>query len=609
MNQLGIALKVTYNGAREPIVANPGAWTKRVDDIRTILNHVPAAAKDPSLIVTFLTFGPDGTYITVAHGTNGRPGDNVAGWIFIPSAMQISGTQVLEAVKKVQTLINNNRLPEAADLAALFSQTYPLRPFAPVFEPSTKSGLFAVREAGVDYTWEELLGPCRYQSYYSQYQAVFLMSDPNLVTDAVNISTKPLEDLIIIPAPTHDEIVTSFGPGQGIEVSLMENKQPFTAPIARRKGQTFELIVKRKGFEGIKFEVEARQDGVGVVLPKPHIWKMKVTPASFRFVDSKNRVIENVNISINDVQLTTNGTKLGEDELNDVRIRASHRDYDTYQGNIALQPGRVVTLPLNRKQNNVTKKIELADGHHVEVTFTGAGLTTNNISLAGYRESRDGTFYPENTGAAAILPYILGAVGGALLVGVAWILFAFVFNTPAATTEPEEPEKTEEVQKGAKETGSTGEDSDTNVDGDNTTVDTEQDYNAAIDYLEQDKWYKNEMDNIKGLEGLFDAVNDHKFDKAIQVLQKYTKSPKVSAIIENMKNNRDKTFSKKYNYSTNTSNLDITVQGYINHLNQASTPEPPANAGNKKQGNTQDVVPGGNPIVNKPGGQSLLEQP
>ena len=195
MSKIGIAIKITSAGSGQPIAINGGDWAKRVIDVRDILKHIPSMVSDHSKIIVFVSFTEDACLLTVARTVSGRSWDNVAGWIHIPSNLIITGQEVNSVISKVKKLISATELPDDAELKALFGKEYETKSISARYEASKKDGKFAKRDT-VIYSLEELLGENRYQSYYSEYNAIFLTSDIDAVIDAEDVSSKKLSALI-----------------------------------------------------------------------------------------------------------------------------------------------------------------------------------------------------------------------------------------------------------------------------------------------------------------------------------------------------------------------------------------------------------------------------
>lgn len=215
MRKLGIAIKSTLQGSGEPFKINGGAWDSKVVDIRDAMRHVPSLAEDPRRYTVFLSFCESGCYVTVARAFRNRVGDNIAGWIFVPYDIDIPGEDLCSVIESVKRLIFSTELPDLQALGRMFAREYPVRPGACEYRPSPKNGIFAKREVTQAAPLAVLFGSRRYQSYYSDYQAVFIEQLTGEVVDAVDLTPLPLEE-----------------PKCEVKVSPREVPQPETAATA-----------------------------------------------------------------------------------------------------------------------------------------------------------------------------------------------------------------------------------------------------------------------------------------------------------------------------------------------------------------------------------------
>lgn len=192
MRRIGIAIKSTLQGSGEAYKINPGAWDSKVVDIRDTLRHVAGLHSNPGQYVVFLSFSETGCYVTVARGYQNRVGDNIAGWLFIPSDIRISGDEVIAAIESVRQLIYSTELPAQDVLQRMFSKEYPLREQKVAYTPSPKNGRFAKRDITRRIPLTKIFDNL-YQPYYSEYQSVFIEQRPGEITDAVDITEYPVE--------------------------------------------------------------------------------------------------------------------------------------------------------------------------------------------------------------------------------------------------------------------------------------------------------------------------------------------------------------------------------------------------------------------------------
>ena len=415
MSKIGIAIKITSAGSSQPYVVNGGDWTKRVIDVRDILKHVPSMASDHAPMVVFVSYIEDACLITVARTVSGRSWDNVSGWIHIPNNLIISGQEVNSIISKVKNIISAYELPEESELKALFNTEYDTKSVSARYEASKKDGKYAKRSTIV-YPLEELLGKYRYQSYYSEYNAVFLVSDTDAITDAVDLSAKPLSALITLIPPTTREIQDKLG--RFVTLKLASG-QVFNDPILLNKGQTITLTAEREGYEPTSVMVTAESDGQECILPKTE-WNKKISKSNFNIKsDSGKNLNDNATIRVNAVDITTRPRTLSEKECESVDVVVSANGYDTFKSKLNLLKNSTISIVLNRRVDEFKKKVYLKNGSTGEISISGKGIDRYESPIKGYVVCDD------------YLEYMPGNVWLQRLIGfgvavVIWLIIQFI---------------------------------------------------------------------------------------------------------------------------------------------------------------------------------------
>ncbi len=581
MSKIGIAIKSTSAGSGQPSVINGGDWAKRVIDVRDILKHVPSMASDHTLVVVFASYTEDACLITVARTVSGRPWDNVSGWIHIPSNLVISGQEVSSIISKVKKIISASELPEESELKEIFSTEYDTKGVSARYEASKKNGKFAKRNT-VIYSLEELLGEYRYQSYYSDYNAVFLVSDVDAITDAVDLSAKQLSALITLLPPKTREVQDKLG--RFVTIRLASG-QVFNDAILLNKGQNITLTAEREGFEPVSFSVTAESDGQMCPLPKT-VWSKKISANNFDVRSESGKDINGkAKISVNDVDITTRSYFFKEYECENAYVAISANGYDTFKSKVCLLGNTRLPIVLDRRIEEFRKKIRLKNGATGEISIAGKGINRYESPIKGYVEN-DG-----------YLEYMPGNVWLQRLIGfgvavVLWLIILFIgwWNSVEFQISSDFP-WIEAVSKEAKrapiETQSqdTIDNSQNEENIDNTTSQTSTtDLNAAISYLDSnDVWEKSELEKYPDLHGLFDDLNNMDTYKLADTWkEKLKESKKFIEVAKVAKKNFDRGWNPKqgsHNPTFNTMPEDyrINLTNYKNWLDGDQTPKPSAN--------------------------------
>lgn len=123
----------------------------------------------------------------------------------------------------------------------------------------------------------ELLGKKRYQEYYSQFKAVFILDrNAEIQVNAEgapffgDLTKQPLEEYCVLVSPTASELSVM---GQGAKV-VFRNGKTFDSPLFVKKGCRVELYARRDSFEDVALKpITIDTD----VVPFPHVgylnWK------------------------------------------------------------------------------------------------------------------------------------------------------------------------------------------------------------------------------------------------------------------------------------------------------------------------------------------------
>ena len=579
MSKIGIAIKITSSGAGQPITVNGGEWTRRVIDVMDILKHVPSMASDHSRVIVFASYTEDACLITVARTVSGRPWDNVSGWIHIPSSLDISGREVSSIISKVTKIISASELPEDSELNAIFSTEYKTKGVSARYEASKRDGKFAKRDT-VIYSLEELLGEYRYQSYYSEYNAVFLTSDIDAVVDAEDISSKKLSALITLIPPTTREIQDKLGKFVTLRLS---SRQVFNDAILLNKGQTIILIAERDGFEPISFMVTAETDGQVCALPKA-VWSKGISAANFDVRSESGKELNGkAKISVNDIDITTRPYLFSENECESAYVVISANGYDTFKSKVRLLGNNRIPIVLDRRIEEFRKKIQLKNGATGEISIAGKGINRYESPIKGYVE-KDG-----------YLEYMPGNVWLQRLIGfgvavMLWLIILFIgwWNSVEFQTTSDFPwieAVSKEAKRAAMKTQPQYAVDNSHNEGniDNTTVPqtTPTDLNAAISYLDSNNvWEKSELEKYPDLHGLFDDLNNmDTYKLGYTWIGKLKDSKKFMAVAKVAKKNYDRRWNPKqgsHNPTFNTKPEDyrINLTNYTNWLDRDQTPKP-----------------------------------
>jgi hypothetical protein len=593
MNKIGIAIKSTSAGSGQPTVINGGDWVKHVVDVRDILKHIPSMASDHTVVVIFMSFTEDACIITVARTVSGRPWDNVSGWVHIPNNMKISGEEVSSVLSKVKNLISASELPEESYLNAEFGKEYGKKRLAARYEASKKDGKYAKRDT-LRYTLDELLGENRYQSYYSDYNLIFLVKEVDIVVEAHDISDKPLSSLITFIPPTTREIQDKLGRFVSIRLA---SGQLFNDALLLNKNQTLHLIAERDGFEPTEFLVTAESDGQVCELPQT-VWQKKVFASLFDVRSESGKSLNGkVRISVNDNDISTRPICFSENDLKNAYVVISASGYDTYSAKTNLAFNGVIPITLDRKIEEFKKRIHLKNGSTGEITISGKGINKYESPIKGYVVN-DG-----------YLDYMPGNVWVQRLIGFAvavmlWLVVIFVgwWNSVSFQTTSDFPwieVVSTESKKNITNTTDNITDSEGGAEIEQTAIIQSEDVtlSAAIKYLDTNEtWDEIELEKYPDLKGLYNDLNKmDTYKLAFSWQDKLKDSKSFQKISKVAKRNFEKGWDPKQSPHNPTYNdaedTKINLTNYTNWLdrNQASQSSNSTTHRSDKNGTSQST--------------------
>ena len=565
MNKLGFAIKLASQGAGNAIECNKGQWINKVVDIREYLKLFNGLQGTDN-IVTFMSFDEGGCFLTQLRAISGRVGDFLSGWIYIPNTIEASGEDIMNTYNYVRNILFQSNLNDyISDIESFFSKEYPSKEVVAQYIAS-RGQLYGVRFLG-HYTLKEIVGEHRYQPYYSDYKAVFLLNKKDEVA-ITNESASNFRDLtdkdivktsIVVP-PTNASL-QALGGGTKIHAA---DGSDFNQPLLANVGSKVTLFLSRIGFENMKLEVNVSSERQEINLANVKItWMKKISASMFTVRNHKREKIEKgVRISVNDKDITFQEILVSEEECRQAIIKVSAPDYEPFEYKRNLLLNEYSEITLNRKVKSYLTTIELVNGKHAEMTLESEYLPSKYDSpLWGYE-------FEENYHGDKVLRMsswfvwkqrlwgFLGALAAVMLMVAcvafdAWIdTHHFKFGLPP--WEEDKPAQTYQQN------------TNNDVEEAEVTETNDQQVNQKIlDYLNQnDQWAKEQLDQDPMTRGLYDMINNYRFSDIMNVnIENCDKINKIKEISQNMSNSG---FSLSGPYSQDGT---ITIQKWIDAVN------------------------------------------
>lgn len=589
MNKLGFAIKLASQGAGNAIECNKGQWTNKVVDIREYLKLFNGLQGTDN-IVTFMSFDEGGCFLTQLRAISGRVGDFLSGWIYIPNTIDVSGEDVMNTYNYVRNILSQSNLSDLKeDIESFFSKEYPSKEIAAQYVAS-KGQLYGVRFLG-HYTLKEIVGEHRYQPYYSDYKAVFLLNKEEEVTitkEAANsfrnLTDKDIVKTSILVPPANASLQTL---GRGTKIHTIDGSD-FNQPLLVNVGSKVPLILSRIGFENMKLEVNVTSERQDVDLSNVKItWMKKISASMFTVRNRKQEKIDkDVRISVNGTNITFQEILVSEEDCRQALVKVSAPDFEVFEQrrNLLIDD---LDITLSRKVKQAQTVVELSNGSYGEMTIESKYLPSK------YESPSKGYCFEEDPQGNKVLRLSIGFVWkqrlwgfcAALIVGILLIALTafdawtdthqFKFGLPPweeiSTTQQDNFDDSTSVDSTQDQNENQGESEQ------NSLEDASLD--AAIKYLDNNStWTKSEMEKFPDLQGLFDDMNTFNFSKLLNDWQgKLSNSKQFKKVFESAsKTNRNDWNPKQGSHNPTYNKSDdeqIRLTNYINWLDQDQTPK------------------------------------
>lgn len=599
MNKLGFAIKLASQGAGNAIECNRGQWISKVVDIREYLKLFNGLQGTDN-IVTFMSFDEGGCYLTLLRAISGRMGDFLSGWIYIPNTIEATGDDIMNTYNYVRNILSQSNLNDSIEeINEFFSKEYPKQEYAAQYVPSSGDE-FGVRFLDVYYSMKEILDADRYQPYYSNFKAIFLLNKSGEVKIAKeqvarfkDLTKITIEKTCIFKAPSPEE-VRHLGRGTKI---VFSTKQEFNSPVLTKKGDRIQLFALRDGFEPVVLPpITIQEDGQKCFIdPRTVKWKKRINPSMFTVYNRNHEKIENVRISINGTDITMGQEVfLYEEDCRQATVKYSAPDYEPFEHKRNLLLNEFCEITLNRKVKSYQTTIELVNGKHAEMILESKYLSSKYDSpLKGYEfeeEYHGGKVLRMSSwfvwkqrlwGFFATLAVVMLIIAYAAF--DAWLdTHHFKFGLPP--WEEDRPAQQYNI-------GSSTETEDSIHNQSDNQIESEQDgtadisLEAAIKYLDgKSTWTKSDMEKFPDLIGLFDDMNTFNLSS---LLNEWYKKLSNSQQFKKVRDSANKTYSNGWNPKQGSHNPtynkpndeQISLTNYINWLDQDQTPKPSSNNG------------------------------
>lgn len=585
-NKLGLKIVRINQGYTDLLEINGDQkWTKNVWDIRKDLENIDNL--DGSSAVLMLTSIDTGHMLTVASLIEGRITDCISAWIHIPATISISGKELVELVESAKKeILANERNDEK--LRQLFSKEYELAPAIKIAGGSIGEKC-AYRYYGqkAKYTLAELLKDMC-QSYYKNYKSIFLLDNSSNLRclSGDNLSEQKVYSMIIVKSPG---VVESFVPHIG--------GQPFEGQMYVVEGEIIKIEWRRNGYLPIQTETTVRQD-MRYSVPTPNQYIRVIPFDTIKVVDEWGQSIREYEVYV-EKKLIEHGRPIAisESKINNVWIEVYAEGFEPISGNVNFTKP-VVKIQLQKETYAYEFMLPLKnDEGYYPIKISGNRKLKNSpvkgyVTEGGYVTRNDKNylrFKPLSRKfwitclICSIIVLLLGVCGGYALND---FIGGKADNQEVSKLTKENADlknRIKELEKRNYNYAPKG--SESNSD--------EKSVDAAISYIDHNNvWNRTEMEKHEPLKGLWDAMNERRFDDILAYDNILGKSAIFKELVAAITKNRHKPFSG--NFNTNPNDFDITIKpdgdkkGYIKALEDAGTTPKPKKPSTTKKSQPKD---------------------
>jgi hypothetical protein len=551
-NILGLSIDRASQGLTNLITINGDkSWTTHVRDIRKELENVENL--DGSSAALMLTCIDTGHLLTLGSWIEGRGGDYISAWIYIPASINIMGKDLVNVIEIVKQEILADRRDDDR-LREVFAKTYALAEAKKItVQSSGEKYAYRCYGSRAKYTLAELLSEM-FQPCYKNYKRVVLIDNAtsHKCVAGDDLSSQKVLPMIVISAPG---VVDEFEP--------YIDSQIFDKPICAIEDDDLEVRWKRSGYLPIKKPFKVVK-GVKCPVPTRNEYKVIVKYDSIHVLDkSTNNKLTDYKLTINQSLVEAGKiVAISVDVISKSNVEISADGYDVYKEVLDLRKDHnTVYLQKKRQVYMFFMESKRGDNDNICIEYQTEDELESSPIRGYVLKSKPLT--PERINKLLYRPYslimklTLGFVM-LLMLGLGFTGGWFLNNWFSG--ENELP-KAKEIPKTIK--------------SDDTEDEQENmDWEEIIKHLNSDKWYRSEMEKF-GAADLWDYLNKYQFEEVLKYKDQLAESEKCKELLDEIERVKDSQKSGVY-----CDDDDITVQMYLDKLKEIEVDAPVATADN-----------------------------
>lgn len=536
-NILGLSIDRASQGLTNLITINGDkSWTTHVRDIRKELENVENL--NVSSAALMLTCIDTGHLLTLGSWIEGRGGDYISAWIYVPASINIMGKDLVNVIEIVKQEILADRRDDDR-LREVFAKTYALAEAKKItVQSSGEKYAYRCYGSRAKYTLAELLSEM-FQPCYKNYKRVVLIDNAtsHKCVAGDDLSSQKVLPMIVISAPG---VVDNFVPHTNNEI--------FDKSICAIEGDELLVEWKRPGYSTIKKQLKAVKD-VKCPVPTRNEYQVIVKRSQILVKNENGNIVEKYELIVNGKLETADTFLVSESEISKSNVQINAEGYDPGSKVLDLRTGGSIEI----KRKTLCFYVIGYDGAKIEFNYsTKRELTTSPLMgyvVNGFKDKQGRILLDQKPLFSLKTKFVLALVMVVMLalgsVGT-WFLKDWLGygETIVYVTKPAKVDSTTDMSPDKEK-------------------ETPRDWSKIVKYLdEHSAWNRTEMEEL-GAVDLWDYLNEYQFDDILIHMDELNGSKCFAELFTELEKGKNATELDRFN---SENDFVITFEKYLNRI-------------------------------------------
>lgn len=468
--------------------------------------------------VYLVSYLSEGLLFSILQPLSGEGHDNFCATFYIEEGLLLdieTFKAMLESASSLLALQTEPTEEGLAPLRLLLSKDYGKAETVARHYPSTGHNYAYARFGGSNSpSLESYFGEHFYQPGFSSYAGVVLLNERENIEasrHANDLTCNPLKHIVVVTPPTATS--TGFAPLIG--------RRPFDAPLLAAEGSSVDIEWRRSGFEPVRESFVVPKGGGTPPVPDTLEARRVISPSTFYITEQgSQRSVGAYRIKVNNVEID-GPVAFSYTELKEARVEISSPGYFAFSEIVDLASSSQALIQM--RALHMTYRFDLPLMTAESVGHIRIYLKTKNkltrCPIEGYAVAGDGVI--EGSGVTNKLVYVGGKSRYAILKLILYVLASMLVGLMAgryifpnesnrhARLSAEQFAAPVQAAPSAVEAPAVQPVEDAPV-----AIDTIVDLDAAAAYLQANQnWKREVMEEIAGLSGLYDDLNNYNYER------------------------------------------------------------------------------------------------